>query len=93
MGKESKITLRDIQDILREKVERTILHSRHIVTDTNTFVESEVQKRIKEIDEEEELLKSRIENDYEKVLEHIEKEIDGGLKSKERMIFNVILEK
>ena len=42
MGKESKITLRDIQNILREKVERTILHSRHIVTDTNTFVESEV---------------------------------------------------
>ena len=92
MGKESKITLRDIQNILREKVERTILHSRHIVTDTNTFVESEVQKRIKEIDEEEESLKSRIENDYEQVLEHIEKEIDGVLKRKDLSIDRKSLE-
>ena len=61
MGSVSKITIGQIQEILKDKVERTLLHSQHIVTDTNTFIESEVQKKIKEIDEEEDLLKSQIE--------------------------------
>ena len=60
MGKESNITLKQIQEILREKIERTILHSRHFVTDTNTFIESEVKKRIEEVENYEELLKTRI---------------------------------
>ena len=92
MGQESKITLTEIQDILKEKIQRTLLHSRHIVTDTNTFVESEVQKRIKEIDEEEELLLSRIENNYEQILEQIEKEIDGVLQRKDLSIDKKSLE-
>ena len=87
-----ELTLEEVKTILKDKIERTILHSRHIVTDTNTFVESEVQKRIKEIDEEEESLKSRIENDYEQVLEHIEKEIDGVLKRKDLSIDRKSLE-
>ena len=60
-------------------MERTLLHTQHVVTDTNTFVESQVQKRLKEIEEEEEVLKSQIEDNYEKVLEHIEKEVQGVL--------------
>ena len=62
MGLESTITISQIQEILREKVERTLLHTQHVVTDTNTFVESQVQKRLKEIEEEEEVLKSQIED-------------------------------
>ena len=62
MGLESTITISQIQEILREKVERTLLHTQHVVTDTNTFVESQVQKRLKEVEEEEEVLKSQIED-------------------------------
>ena len=86
MGSVSKISVEQIQEILREKVERTLVHSQHIVTDTNTFIDSEVQKKIKEIDEEEDLLKSQIERNYEQVLEHIEKEVQGVLKRKELSI-------
>ena len=92
MGKESKITLKDIQDILRDKIERTILHSRHFVSDTNTFIDSEVQKRIQEVDNDDELLKSRITQNYELVLEHIEKEIDGILSRKDLSVDKKSLE-
>ena len=92
MGSVSKISVEQIQEILREKVERTLVHSQHIVTDTNTFIDSEVQKKIKEIDEEEDLLKSQIERNYEQVLEHIEKEVQGVLKRKELSIDEKSLE-
>jgi len=92
MGLESTITISQIQEILREKVERTLLHTQHVVTDTNTFVESQVQKRLKEIEEEEEVLKSQIEDNYEKVLEHIEKEIHGVLRRKDLSIDTKSLE-
>ena len=46
MGSVSKISVEQIQEILREKVERTLVHSQHIVTDTNTSIDSEVQKKI-----------------------------------------------
>ena len=92
MGTVSKITVEEIQEILRDKIERTLLHSQHIVTDTNTFIEKEVQKKIKEIDEEEVLLNSQIEQNYEKVLEHIEKEVQGVLKRREFSIDEKSLE-
>ena len=41
MGTVSKITVEEIQEILRDKIERTLLHSQHIETDTNTFIEKE----------------------------------------------------
>jgi len=92
MGLESTITISQIQEILREKVERTLLHTQHVVTDTNTFVESQVQKRLKEIEEEEGVLKSQIEDNYEKVLEHIEKEIQGVVRRKDLSIDTKSLE-
>ena len=92
MGTVSKITVEEIQEILRDKIERTLLHSQHIETDTNTFIEKEVQKKIKEIDEEEVLLNSQIEQNYEKVLEHIEKEVQGVLKRREFSIDEKSLE-
>ncbi|MDP7138346.1 MAG: hypothetical protein QF560_08240, partial [SAR324 cluster bacterium] len=78
--------MNQIKEILRDKVERTLLHSQHVVTDTNTFIDSEVQKKLKEIEEEKGVLKSQIEENYEKVLEHIEKEIQGILKRKDLSI-------
>ena len=92
MGKDTNITLKQIQEILRDKIERTILHSRHFVSDTNTFVESEVKKGIDEVDNDEELLKTRISDNYELVLEHIEKEIDGILRRKDLSVDKKSLE-
>ena len=83
MGSGSEITLNQIKNILKDKVERTLLHSQHIVADTNTFIEKEVQKKLKEISAEEEKLKTQIEENYDRVLEHIEDEIKGILKKKE----------
>ena len=72
MGSGSEITLNQIKKILKDKVERTLLQSQHIVADTNTFIEKEVQKKLKEISAEEEKLKTQIEENYDRVLEHIE---------------------
>jgi hypothetical protein len=86
MGSISKITVSQIKDILKDKIDRTLIHSQHIVSDTNTFVESEVKKKIDEINDEERLLRTQVEENYEGVLEHIEKEIDGVLKRKDLTI-------
>ena len=69
----SKINVNQIKDILRNKIERTLTHSQWVVTDTNTFVESEVKDKIEEINGEERILKTQIEQNYDGVLEHIEK--------------------
>jgi len=42
MGTISKITVKQVKDILKDKIERTLNHSKHIVVDTNTFIEFEV---------------------------------------------------
>ena len=82
VGTMSKINVNQIKDILRNKIERTLTHSQWVVTDTNTFVESEVKDKIEEINGEERILKSQIEQNYDGVLEHIEKEIARIIKSK-----------
>ena len=86
MGSISKITISQIKDILKDKIDRTLIHSQHIVSDTNTFVESEVKKKIDEINDEERILRIQVEENYEGVLEHIEKEIEGVLKRKDLTI-------
>ena len=82
MGTMSKINVNQIKDILRNKIERTLTHSQWVVTDTNTFVESEVKDKIEEINGEERILKTQIEQNYDGVLEHIEKEIARIIKSR-----------
>jgi len=82
VGTMSKINVNQIKDILRNKIERTLTHSQWVVTDTNTFVESEVKDKIEEINGEERILKTQIEQNYDGVLEHIEKEIVRIIKSK-----------
>ena len=92
MGSISKITIKEIQNILKDKVERTLVHSQHIVTDTNTFVETQVKSKIREINEEDRVLRTQVEQDYDGVLEHIEGEIEGVLKRKDLTIDRKSLE-
>ena len=92
VGTMSKINVNQIKDILRNKIERTLTHSQWVVTDTNTFVESEVKDKIEEINGEERILKTQIEQNYDGVLEHIEKEIARIIKSKDLTIDSKSLE-
>ena len=92
MGSISKITIEEIQNILKDKVERTLVHSQHTVTDTNTFVETQVKSKIREINEEDRVLRTQVEQDYDGVLEHIEGEIESVLKRKDLTIDRKSLE-
>ena len=86
MGSISKITIEEIQNILKDKVERTLVHSQHTVTDTNTFVETQVKSKIREINDEDRVLRTQVEQNYDGVLEHIEGEIECVLKRKDLTI-------
>ena len=88
----SIISVNQIKEILSDKIERTLNHSKHIVIDTNTFIESEVKDKIEEINDEERLLKTQLEQNYDGVLEHIEKEITRILKNKDLTIDSKSLE-
>ena len=92
LGTISKISVNQIKEILSDKIERTLNHSKHIVIDTNTFIESEVKDKIEEINDEERLLKTQLEQNYDGVLEHIEKEITRILKNKDLTIDSKSLE-
>ena len=92
MGTISKITVKQVQDILKDKIERTLNHSKHIVVDTNTFIESEVKDKIEEINGDERILRTQLEQNYDGVLEHIEKEIARIIKSKDLTIDSKSLE-
>ena len=92
MGTISKITVKQVKDILRDKIERTLNHSKHIVVDTNTFIESEVKDKIEEINGDERILRTQLEQNYDGVLEHIEKEITRIIKSKDLTIDSKSLE-
>ena len=83
MGTISKITVKQVKDILKDKIERTLNHSKHTVVDTNTFIESEVKDKIEEINGEERIMRTQLEQNYDGVLEHIEKEVARIIKSKD----------
>ena len=92
MGTISKITVKQVKDILKDKIERTLNHSKHIVVDTNTFIEFEVKDKIEEINGDERILRTQLEQNYDGVLEHIEKEIARIIKSKDLTIDSKSLE-
>ncbi len=81
-----KLLLIRLKKFLKIKLIGLLSIPNTIVSDTNTFVESEVKKKIDEINDEERLLRTQVEENYEGVLEHIEKEIDGVLKRKDLTI-------
>ena len=92
MGTISKITVKQVKDILKDKIERTLNHTKHIVVDTNTFIESEVKDKIEEINGEERIMRTQLEQNYDGVLEHIEKEVARIIKSKDLTIDSKSLE-
>ena len=54
-GSKIEIRVKTPKEILKDKIDRTLIHSQHIVSDTNTFAVSEVKKKIDEINDEERL--------------------------------------
>ena len=77
------ITLEDVKVILREKVRQTIKHINLYEWETNKWNEKELQERIDEIDEKENKLKERLQNDFKGTTEHLAKEVDKILKDKD----------
>ena len=77
------ITIDDVKEILREKVRQTIKHIHLYEWETNKWNEKELQERIDEIDEKENKLKERLQNDFKGTTEHLAKEVDKILKDKD----------
>jgi len=77
------LTLDDVKTILKDKVDRTILHSRHTELETFSFLESDLQRSLKRIEEEETKLRTRLEDDLGEVVSHIDGEVERLLKSQD----------
>ena len=77
------ITLEDVKVILREKVRQTIKHINLYEWETNKWNEKELQERIDEIDDKENKLKVRLQNDFKGTTEHLANEVDKILKDKD----------
>ncbi|SVB00688.1 uncharacterized protein METZ01_LOCUS153542 [marine metagenome] len=77
------ITLDDVKVILRDKVRQTIKHINLYEWETNKWSEKELQKRIDEIDEKENKLRERLQNDFKVTTAHLAKEVDTILKDKD----------
>ncbi len=77
------ITLDDVKVILRDKVRQTIKHINLYEWETNKWSEKELQKRIDEIDEKENKLRERLQNDFKGTTAHLAKEVDKILKEKD----------
>ena len=77
------ITLDDVKVILRDKVRQTIKHINLYEWETNKWSEKELQKRIDEIDEKENKLRERLQNDFKGTAAHLAKEVDKILKEKD----------
>ena len=77
------ITLEDVKVILREKVRQTIKHINLYEWETNKWNEKELQERIDEIDDKENKLKERLQNDFKGTTEHLANEVDKILKDKD----------
>ena len=81
-GKMNEITIQDVKNILRDKVKQTIKHINHYDSDTNKYDEDELNERIHQSGEKEEILKRSLKTNYKVTISQIEKEIDRILNSK-----------
>ena len=70
------ITIEDVKNILRRKVNQTLKHIHLYERDTNKWNENELKERIDKIDEKEKKLKDRLKTDYKDTIDKIEKEVD-----------------
>ena len=70
------ITLEDVKNILRIEVKKSLMHIHHYEYGTNKWDDKKLKESITRIDEGEEKLRERLENDYRGTVELIEQEID-----------------
>ena len=75
-GKMKDITLEDVKNILRVEVRKSLLHIHHYEFGTNVFSKDKLKDSISRIEENEEKLRDRLENDYKGTIDLIENEID-----------------
>ena len=76
-----ELTLDEVKTILKDKVERTILHSHHVELETNTFVESRLNESLERVEGQEKELRTQLDDDFQEVIRHIDEEVDRHLKS------------
>ena len=70
------ITIKDVKDILRIEVRKSLLHIHHYQYGTNVFSKDKINESISKTINEEERLRDRLEKDYQDTLGVIEREID-----------------
>ena len=75
-GYMQNITLADVKNILRIEVRKSLLHIHHYQYGTNVFSKDKLKDSISRIEENEEKLRDRLENDYKGTIDLIENEID-----------------
>ena len=75
-GNMQDITLEDVKNILRIEVRKSLLHIHHYQYGTNVFSKDKLKDSISRIEENEEKLRDRLENDYKGTIDLIENEID-----------------
>ena len=75
-GYMQNITLEDVKNILRIEVRKSLLHIHHYQYGTNVFSKDKLKDSISRIEENEEKLRDRLENDYKGTIDLIENEID-----------------
>ena len=81
-GYMQNITLEDVKNILRIEVRKSLLHIHHYQYGTNVFSKDKLKDSISRIEENEEKLRDRLENDYKGTIDLIEREIDKILITK-----------
>ena len=70
------ITLKDVKEILRIEVRRSLLHIHHYQYVTNVFSKDKLNESISRSMKEEERLRDKLEKDYKGTIDLIENEID-----------------
>ena len=75
-GYMKNITLEDVKNILRVEVRKSLLHIHHYELGTNVWDEDKLKESISRIDDNEEKLRDKLENDYKGTIELIEREVD-----------------
>ena len=70
------ITLKDVKEILRIEVRKSLLHINHYKYVTNVFSKDKLNESISRSMKEEERLREKLEKDYKGTIDLIENEID-----------------
>ena len=70
------ITLKDVKELLRTEVRKSLLHIHHYQYGTNVFSKDKLNESISRSMKAEERLRDKLEKDYKRTIDFIENEID-----------------